>query len=123
MLLHGWYRRSKFPKLTDGQQTYKLRASIRNEMIVGALGLVLMLAVGISSAVGYSSSLGNLQANIERHYSPTQLSLGTFNGWWMNVDITLADGTSFTNTPVEVREDNEPFIEDVWYHLHPKPAG
>lgn len=123
MLLHGWYRKKKFEQLSDGYQTYKLRSSIRAEVIAGGLALALMAVLGISAVLGYTSSARNLQANIERHYNPAQLELGTFNGSWISVDITLDDGTSFSNTPVEIREDNEPFIEDVWYHYHPKPQG
>ncbi|QRQ77891.1 hypothetical protein [Glutamicibacter protophormiae] len=123
LLLHGWYRRKKFEQLPEGYQTYKLRSSIRTEVIAGGLGALLVVVLGIASAAGFASSARNLEANIERQYNPAQLSLGTFNGSWMSVGITLDDGTRFNDVPVEIRDGNEPFIEDVWYHYHPKPAG
>lgn len=123
LLLHGWYRKKKFERLADGYQTYKLRSSIRTEVIAGGLTLSLMAVLGFFAVLGYTSSARNLQANIVQLYNPAKLELGSFNGSWMSVDITLDDGTSFSNAQVEIRDGNEPFIEDVWYHYHPKPQG
>lgn len=123
LLLHGWYRRKRFEQLADGYQTYKLRSSIRAELVAGGLVLSLMAALGIFAVLGYTSSARNLQSNIEQLYNPAKLELGTFNGSWMSADITLDDGTSFSNARVDVRAGNEPFIEDLWYHYHPKPRG
>lgn len=123
MLIHAKIRKTKFNKLPDGYQTFALRRAIRVEGILGIGALALMVVLCIGSWVGYTTAKNNLTANIEQKYEPTALSMSEYNGSWVNVDITLPDGTSFTNSRVDIQDGGEPFIEDVWYHYNPKPAG
>lgn len=123
LLIHGLTRRRSFRKLSDGYQTYKVRSSIRTELIVGWAILAAMLGFLLASFLTYSSSAKNLHDNIQQLYQPTDLRVGVWNGSWATVDLTLPDGTSFTDSVVTMREGSEPFIEDVWYHYNPKPEG
>lgn len=119
LLIHGFFRRHRFSKLSDGYQTYKARSSIRTELLIGTGTLLVTLGLGISFVVGYSTANSNLIANIEQRYQPVDLQLGVWNGSWVSVDMTLADGTHFPDSVVQIRANYEPFIEDVWYHQNP----
>lgn len=123
LLIHSKIRQAKFSKLPDGYQTFALRRAIRFEGILGISALALMVVLCVGSWVGYGTAKSNLAANIEQKYEPTALSMSEYNGAWVNVDITLPDGMSFTNTRVDIQDGGEPFIEDVWYHYNPKSAG
>ncbi|WP_313811025.1 hypothetical protein [Glutamicibacter sp.] len=123
ILLHAWIRKAKFNKLPDGYQTHALRTSIRIETIVGAAAIAMLAALGIASWVGFNTAWSNLEANIEQKYHPVELNIHEYNGSWIGADITLEDGTSFNDVVVEIRDGNEPFITEVWYHDNPEAAG
>ena len=116
LIIHALFRKRRFARLTEGYQTYKSRSSIRTEMVTGALCLAAALVFGVLAWTNYSTATSNLAANIEQRYQPAEFTLGSWNGSWATVDITLEDGTRFTDSVVVVRAGNEPFIEDVWYH-------
>ncbi|GAA1405073.1 hypothetical protein AUR04nite_07230 [Glutamicibacter uratoxydans] len=123
MLIHAQIRKAKFNKLSDGYQTHALRSSIRLEKIIGISSLVAVVALCAGSWFGFGTAKSNLQANIEQKYQPSELSLGSYNGSWITADLTLPDGTKFKGVTVDIQDGGEPFIEDVWYHYNPKPAG
>jgi len=116
LVFHGLYRRSKFSQLGEGHRTRKARSSIRSELLVSAAGILGGVTLGLVAWSGYGTATTNFEANIEQRYHPQELSLGSWNGSWATVDITLADGARFTDSVVVIREGYEPFIEDIWNH-------
>lgn len=120
LLLHGLFRRRRFSRLRDGEQTWKARSSIRIELLTGGVALLIAAVFGALSWNGYERSTRHLEANIVQRYHPSSFELGYWNGSWATIDITLPDGTRFPDSIVMLRAGSEPFIEDIWYHHNPK---
>ena len=122
LLIHGFVRRRRFGRLSEGYQTYQARSSIRTELITGTVVLIGCAVFGGLAWNGYQTATTNFVANIEQRYQPVELNLGPWNGSWATVDLTLADGTRFPDSTVVLRAGYEPFIEDVWYHTYDRSS-
>ncbi|WP_159612174.1 hypothetical protein [Glutamicibacter sp. JC586] len=113
MLIHGLIRRRNFSRLRDGEQIYSLRSSIRTELIMSALAAVLVIACLVIGFTGYGRAMNNLQANIEREFSPTELEIHFWTGSSAIANISLPDGTSYDPATISVEEGYRPVINEA----------
>lgn len=113
LLFHGLVRRRKFARLRDGEQTYALRSSIRTELLSSALGAFLVIVCLIVGVAGYGRAMNNLQANIEREFSPTQLDIHFWTGSSAITTMELPDGRLFDPATISVEADYRPVINEA----------
>ena len=69
---------------------------------------LVFLVLGIT---GYSTAMSNLEANIHKEYSPTELDIKYWNGSWATADITLPDGTSYEDAQISMQAEYRPLVE------------
>lgn len=113
MLIHGLIRRRKFSTLRDGEQTYSLRSSIRTELIMSALAAVLLVVCLVAGSSGYGRAMDNLQANIEREFSPTELDIHFWTGSSAVANISLPDGSSYEPATISLEDGYRPVINEA----------
>ncbi|MCZ4149676.1 hypothetical protein BZG21_35310, partial [Escherichia coli] len=102
LAVHALIRRRAFAGLRDGEQTYARRSSIRTEVISAGLAAVATAVFLVLGITGYSTAMSNLEANIHKEYSPTELDIKYWNGSWATADITLPDGTSYKDAQISM---------------------
>ncbi|WIV43241.1 MULTISPECIES: hypothetical protein [Glutamicibacter] len=111
LAVHALIRRRAFAGLRDGEQTYARRSSIRTEFISAGLAAVATAVFLVLGITGYSTAMSNLEANIHKEYSPTELDIKYWNGSWATADITLPDGTSYEDAQISMQAEYRPLVE------------
>ena len=111
LAIHALIRRRAFAGLRDGEQTYARRSSIRTEFISAGLAAVATAVFLVLGITGYSTAMSNLEANIHKEYSPTELDIKYWNGSWATADITLPDGTSYEDAQISMQAEYRPLVE------------
>lgn len=118
LLIHGLFRRHRFPALAQKFQTYANGANIRAELIVAGCLMVGVILCAVGSAVLYGQATEALEYNLAVKYPMVTFDLGYWNGSWMNAQATLADGTQISNVQIVLDDFGEPFATGIDELIH-----
>lgn len=115
LLVHGLLRRRKFFARPSMQQHWEDQLNIRIELGCAILGLLAPLILLPIAVQRHGVALANYQTNIERKYHATDVQLSAWGGTIGKVDLTMPDGTRFTEAEVSLSglENAEPCIPNV----------